>query len=441
MQGFPEVFLMNPHPLAPLIYQLKSAQRRWRWRRVMGGVCGWLLLIGLLGILNTLGWLERELVVGLVAIGFLAATIRSLGRSPSVFELAQLAERRWPLHQRLSTAIEAAEQPRSSMLLDLLLQDAALHGKQVSARELIRLNLPRWGWLVPLAAGVWATLALVWPANLSPTAAAPAISEAKVLQRVAQAVQREATVRSDLHLQALAQKAQRLQRQASQSPPSRQLESQMSQLASQINQALGTLPNALDRSQQSTSNPATGSSGSANQPLARQQALASQQLEDLAKRLELAQAQRISNPNPTDSPGTSESETCYEGDCLDAKTIERIAREEAAQRRIKAQGPQGDMAGGTSDRAGSQGSSGPASPSLKVANPQQNLNLGTKLATSGRRIELSAAPQTPSAVAVVLSRPVGGAFVATSESPAPSQAVLTPQAQAAVERFFSRQEP
>lgn len=232
---------MDQHasPLSGIVGRLESARNRIRLQQVVNAAI-WAATAGLASLavvefvrralpgvwhaaFGTAGtelawWIAAGIAVAAVAVGVIAA----LSRTPDIAGLAQRADHRFGLAERLSTALEAERQadgrPASSVIAALI-DDAASRGRAVDAQLLAPFRLPRGAWALPAAAVVALLVVAAVPQLGLPatpdTLAAAADTEttftdaervetAQTIQRVADLVQEQAERRSDPYMAAVA---------------------------------------------------------------------------------------------------------------------------------------------------------------------------------------------------------------------------------------------
>ena len=149
---------------------------------------------------------------------------------PDVTTLARAAERRFGLQERLSTAleVEADTQPHAARdpVRAALLADAERHAAAIDPRQIVRVQLPRSGWAIPVLVVATVLLQLVPPdavglAALRGSSSVAARDDADLsgqqaadvaanLRRIAELLGKDADDRSDQYLRSIARTLERL---------------------------------------------------------------------------------------------------------------------------------------------------------------------------------------------------------------------------------------
>lgn len=134
-------------------------QRAWRgwWQGLLIGATSWLLVLGLYKVFPL-----PVAVLGWAGVGFTVACVTGFARGwfrrESALQAARWLDTRESLKERLSTALEVAQDEKMGRWRDLVVQDAAGHAARMDVRRLLPFNLPqtsRWAVLVlALAAGL-----------------------------------------------------------------------------------------------------------------------------------------------------------------------------------------------------------------------------------------------------------------------------------------------
>ncbi len=144
---------------------LESAARRRRWTQALrglwaglltGAICS-LLLFGVYHVVPLPLWL-LPLAALLPFLLMVPGIILGAWRRPPLSEVARWMDGRQHLQERLSTALEVADEPAAGTWRDLVLSDAASHAKALNVRQLLPFHLPR--------TTRWALLVLVLVAGL-----------------------------------------------------------------------------------------------------------------------------------------------------------------------------------------------------------------------------------------------------------------------------------
>lgn len=144
---------------------LHRAARRRRWERAwrgfwLGLLCG--ALVGLLALaLFKLSPIPRETLwwAGGAGLGCALAGFFIGGwRKPSLAETARWVDVKQNLRERLSTALEVAEQQPAGLWRDLVLRDAASRAQEIEPKKLVPFTFPK--------AARWALVVLVFAAGL-----------------------------------------------------------------------------------------------------------------------------------------------------------------------------------------------------------------------------------------------------------------------------------
>ena len=127
---------------------------------------------------DTLGWSGFVWAGGCLAVGALAGALTGFLMALPAGEAARLADRGYGLQDRIATAIEWADRPDRTPLVDALVADAVVRVRALEGRRVIPRRIPREARfvLVPLALGIALALA---PAIPLPQGALPSLSGAR----------------------------------------------------------------------------------------------------------------------------------------------------------------------------------------------------------------------------------------------------------------------
>lgn len=146
---------------------------------------------------------------------FLVATTIRLAHPPSLADLASRGDRSLDLQNRLRTALELSEKPNAALSLveKAAIEDAAPYARALLASQVVQWRLPRWAWLVPLAACTAGAAALLNPPPLIEPSATRMVSVGEgrkdstvttiVVRKVVEALNRDAEVERDEYLNAV----------------------------------------------------------------------------------------------------------------------------------------------------------------------------------------------------------------------------------------------
>lgn len=424
---------MNLHPaLLPLRQQLHRLQRRWWWNQFLEG-SGWLGVAGLLVGLG-LGSSPGLWVGLLLAMGLWAWVLWR--KRPSLQQLAVLADQKLQLDERLSTSLEQVTPGANGMQL-LLLHDTLLRLDRLDWRGVVYAPFPR-GMATLALLGVAAWLAVMVPTTPPDRFATTNPTTLQTLRRLVAASATQANRTANPQWQALAQQASRALQQAENSTDPLPAAS-LSSLSRQLEQAL-TAQSSRKAANPSSPDPATA--------LPRPNGASPvQSLQQLLDRLENSQKQaknlRPDRPSPSQNPTADPSSDCHDGDCLDPSLVARIKAEEAALERRKSNLPQANAAGGSGERAGRSGSSGPRSTPSKIAPlaSSQPLNLKNIPAQPTQRITTGGVPQPATATPTQTASSARPARISATAEPAlPAEASLAPEQRMAAGQYFVRPE-
>ena len=145
-----------------------------RWRRVehhaLRGAF-WSLLPALIVLFfkGPLGPIAIPLGAGLLVAGALLGAAWGATRRTPIADAARLADRAFGLDDRIATALEWAERPDRTPLVDTLVADAVERVQSLPPRRIVRRIVPREGRLLPVPLALAVGLALL-PAVPMPTA-------------------------------------------------------------------------------------------------------------------------------------------------------------------------------------------------------------------------------------------------------------------------------
>jgi hypothetical protein len=131
-------------------------QRRAEHFAVRGAFWGSLVAALLLAFKASLGSLALLGGLALVAVGALAGALWGVFRRVGAVDAARLADRAFGLHDRVATALEWAERPDRTPLVDVLVTDTAARVATLEPKRIVRRVLPREArWLpVPVLAAL-----------------------------------------------------------------------------------------------------------------------------------------------------------------------------------------------------------------------------------------------------------------------------------------------
>jgi hypothetical protein len=154
-------------PLDRLVRRVRAEVRRRRAEHhaLRGFFWASLPAVVLLALKGPLGPGAMVAAVGLLAAGALAGALWGALRRTSRADVARLADRAFGLEDRVATALEWAERPDRTALVDALVADAAARVEKLDARRVVRRILPREARFlpVPLLAALTLTLAPALP--------------------------------------------------------------------------------------------------------------------------------------------------------------------------------------------------------------------------------------------------------------------------------------
>jgi hypothetical protein len=155
-------------PLDRLVAQV-VAQVRWRRAEhygLRGLFYGALVAVILLVFRTPLGRGALHAAVAASLLGLLGGALYGFTRRVSIPDAARLADRAFGLSERVSTALEWAEHPDRTPLVDALVADAVQRIESLPARQVVPRILPREARLLPLPALAAVMLALAPPLPL-----------------------------------------------------------------------------------------------------------------------------------------------------------------------------------------------------------------------------------------------------------------------------------
>ena len=132
-------------PLDRLVTQV-VAQVRWRRAEhygLRGLFYGALVAVVLLVVRTALGRGALQAAVAAGLLGLVGGALYGFTRRVSVPDAARLADRAFGLSERVSTAVEWAEHPDRTPLVDALVADAVQRIESLPARQVVPRILPR----------------------------------------------------------------------------------------------------------------------------------------------------------------------------------------------------------------------------------------------------------------------------------------------------------
>jgi hypothetical protein len=148
----------NPAALQRLVSDVarQIRARRAEYYGLRGLFIGSLAALIPLVLRDALGTAGLELGVGLLVAAALAGVVYGLGLKLPQAEAARIADRGYGLQDRIATALEWADRPDRTPLVDALVADAAARAEQLGRRQIIGRRIPREARFIPLplAAGV-----------------------------------------------------------------------------------------------------------------------------------------------------------------------------------------------------------------------------------------------------------------------------------------------
>jgi hypothetical protein len=168
--------------------------------------------------------------IAVLACALALATALAFVLTPDMRTLARAADRTFALQERLSTALEVDASLQPDAVLDpvraALLTDADRHAATIDQRRMVRLDVPRAIWAVPVLIAAVALMQLVSPdalglaASHGPSAGAErgdagltsqrGAEVAANLRRIAELLGKDAEVQSDPYLRAIARTLERI---------------------------------------------------------------------------------------------------------------------------------------------------------------------------------------------------------------------------------------
>lgn len=432
---------MNPlaNPLHPLRERLERSRRRlqgWRlaqaslWVAVASaGLYGVLQLLARLGVSPILLQVSGPVALGLLAGGWLVVLMYVGRTAPDLLDMARLAEARFALRERLSTALEASNPARPANALQAgvyqqLLQDAARHAAQVEPARLIPFGWPRpAGYLL---AALAAAALLQWLPTPAPAASPTVINNAQAetalnLQRLAQVVRQDAEQQSDPYLQAVARSLEQMSADLKKGQLKGQtLERELARTLDRLAQRYGLEPGTTQGQQAARGgqNPGGSSAPAGAKPdkaeSAGQAPTANPDLPAALKRLasQLEARQRRHQTSAKVPAGEAQNlEDCsfVEGGCVTPEERARLEAEIQAQaNRVRMAGPQGGSPGGSGDQAG-KGSQGALGARQKLPDK-----------AAAKPLTLPAKPRPESLRRISVSAPTRASGQAVQDGPAPA---------------------
>jgi len=140
-------------------------QRRAEHHALRGAFWGVTAAAALLVFKSALGLLALAAALGVGAVGLLAGALVGLTRRVDPADAARLADRAFRLDDRVATALEWAERPDRTPLVELLVADTAARLAALEPRRVVRRLIPAEGrWLpVPVVAALALALAPAIP--------------------------------------------------------------------------------------------------------------------------------------------------------------------------------------------------------------------------------------------------------------------------------------
>jgi hypothetical protein len=157
-----------PPALDRLVAQV-TAQVRWRRAEhygLRGLFYGALAALVPLLVKTSLGRGAPVAALGVLLAGALGGVLYGLTRRVAGADAARLADRAFGLSERVSTALEWADRPDRSPLVDALVADAVAHVESLPSRQIVRRILPREVRLLPLPVAAALVLTLAPPVPL-----------------------------------------------------------------------------------------------------------------------------------------------------------------------------------------------------------------------------------------------------------------------------------
>ncbi|HMA74009.1 MAG TPA: hypothetical protein VKP67_21375 [Xanthobacteraceae bacterium] len=186
--------------------------------------------------------------------------------TPDIATFARTADRALALQERLSTALEVdarLQPPALGPVQAALLADAERHAASIDPRQIVRLDLPRVAWALPILMAAAVLLRLVSPdafglsVSRGPTAAErdavgftsqQAAVAAANLRRIAELLDKDAAQRSDPYLRTIARAVERLASEVADPGVDRRvLTNALDRFLAHTRQAYGQMISATDR--------------------------------------------------------------------------------------------------------------------------------------------------------------------------------------------------
>src|SRR6266511_1725561 len=130
----------------------RRLQRAWRgfWHGLFAGAALWLTVLGFYKI-APLPAQSLEITALIAAACMLAGFVVGWWRKPTLVETARWVDQKKHFQERLSTALEVANQEKAGRWRELLLSDAAGHARDFDFRKSLPFHLPmiaRWSVLI-----------------------------------------------------------------------------------------------------------------------------------------------------------------------------------------------------------------------------------------------------------------------------------------------------
>ena len=169
--------MAHPETLDRLVRRVAAQVRRRRIEHYALRGAFWASLVAVLALLfkQPLGGWALIVAVAALAVGTLGGALWGAVRRTPTADAARLADRAWQLEDRVATALEWAERPDRTPIVDALVADTVARVEQLEARMAARRVIPADGRLLPIPLALALALALA-PALPLPSGRLPDFS-------------------------------------------------------------------------------------------------------------------------------------------------------------------------------------------------------------------------------------------------------------------------
>src|SRR5687768_11436133 len=144
--------MAHPENLDRLVRRVAAQVRRRRAEHhaIRGAFWASLLAVVVIALKGPIGPRALAIAIGLVVAGALAGALWGVLKRTSQTDAARLADRAFGLEDRVTTALEWAERPDRTPLVDALVSDATERVSALTPRTIVQRIMPREARFLPV---------------------------------------------------------------------------------------------------------------------------------------------------------------------------------------------------------------------------------------------------------------------------------------------------